>query len=158
MERRELLKIAAVAATAGRLAEAQGQHKFFSPGEFAIVDELMEIIIPTDDHSPGARAAQCASYVDGHLAEEPNETVKALWREGIRNVDDLSKRLQGSSFMKASPAGRVAVVERLVQEKFFARIKEATIHAYYTSKIGIHQEMEYKGNVLLNQFAGTEPF
>jgi len=28
------------------------------------------------------------------------------------------------------------------------------VRAYYSSKIGIHQEMEYKGNVLLNEFVG----
>jgi len=157
MERRELLKIAAVAATAGRMAEAQGQHKFFSAEEFAIVDELMEIIIPADDHSSGARAAQCAAYVDARLAEEPDATVKESWRTGIRQVDELSKSMHGSRFLAATPADRIAVVERMSnQEKFFGLVKEATIHAYYTSKIGIHQEMEYKGNVLLNQFVGTE--
>jgi hypothetical protein len=156
MERRELLKIAAVAATAGRLAEAQG-HKFFTPEEFAVVDELMEIIIPADDHSPGARAAECAAFWDGRLAEEPDANVRLAWRSSIRAVDELSKSLQGSSFMKASPAGRIAVVERLTtQEETFMRFKEAAIRAYYTSKIGIHQEMEYKGNVVLNEFAGTE--
>ncbi len=157
MERRELLKIAAVAATACRLVEAQGQHKFFTAEEFAIVDELMEIIIPTDDHSPGARAAQCAAYVDARLAEEPDATVRESWRAGIKHVEELSKSINGMSFMAAAPEGRVAVVERLsTQPDIFAPIKEATIHAYYTSKIGIHQEMEYKGNVLLNQFVGTE--
>ena len=157
MERRELLKIAAVAATAGRLVEAQTQHKFFSAEEFAIVDELMEIIIPTDDHSPGARSALCAAYVDERLAEEPDAKVKDSWRAGIKQVDALSKSMNGVPFMAATPEGRTAVVERMsAQEKFFALVKEATIHAYYTSKIGIHQEMEYKGNVLLNQFVGTE--
>jgi hypothetical protein len=33
-------------------------------------------------------------------------------------------------------------------EKFFGRLKEWTARGYYTSKIGIHQEMEYKGNTL----------
>jgi len=121
------------------------------------VDELMEIIIPTDDHSPGARAAQCAAYVDERLAEEPDAKVKDSWRAGIKRVDELSKSMNGEPFMAATPAGQTAVVERMsTQEKFFGLVKEATIHAYYTSKIGIHQEMEYKGNVLLNQFVGTE--
>jgi len=157
MERRELLKIAAVAATASRLVEAQGQHKFFSAQEFDIVDELMEIIIPTDDHSPGARAAQCAAYVDQRLAEEPDANIRESWRAGIKQVDEWSKSMNTAPFMAATSAGRTAVVERLATEsKFFAPLKEATIHAYYTSKIGIHQEMEYKGNVLINQFVGTE--
>jgi len=160
MERRELLKIAAVAATAGRLAEAQGQHKFFKAEEFAMVDELMEIVIPADDHSPGARAAECAAFLDGRLAEEPDQKVKEQWHAGLRQEDQLSRSLNGSKFMETSPAGRTAVVDRMSQApegEFFQLLKDSTIRVYYTSKIGIHQEMEYKGNVLLNEFVGIEP-
>ena len=35
--------------------------------------------------------------------------------------------------------------------------KRRTARAYYTSKIGIHQEMEYKGNTLLMEFVGEVP-
>ena len=35
-------------------------------------------------------------------------------------------------------------------------LKFSTADAYYSSKIGIHQEMEYKGNVLLPEFVGYE--
>jgi hypothetical protein len=45
---------------------------------------------------------------------------------------------------------------RLPEEVFFRELKRATVHAYYTSNIGIHQEMEYKGNVMLEQFVGYE--
>jgi hypothetical protein len=41
-------------------------------------------------------------------------------------------------------------------EKFFGRLKRATAGAYYSSEIGIHKEMEYKGNVLLPEFAGID--
>ena len=41
-------------------------------------------------------------------------------------------------------------------EKFFREIKARTAHAYYTSKIGIHQEMEYKGNVPIKEFVGFD--
>ena len=42
------------------------------------------------------------------------------------------------------------------EEKFFAELKRRTVTAYYTSEIGIHKEMEYKGNTLLKEFAGYE--
>jgi len=155
MERRELLKIAAVAATTTRLVDAQGQHKFLSHEQFLIADELMEIIIPADEHSPGARAAGCAAYLDARLAEEPDPAVKEQWTSGLKLV--------GNSFLTATPAARIALVQRLAaneanpqtpEERFFAVVKHAAVRAYYSSKIGIHQEMEYKGNVLLNEFVG----
>jgi hypothetical protein len=39
---------------------------------------------------------------------------------------------------------------------FFAELKGHVVHAYYTSEIGIKQEMEYKGNTYLAEFVGTD--
>lgn len=39
-------------------------------------------------------------------------------------------------------------------EAFFATTKRATIHGYYTSEIGIHKELRYKGNQILGEFQG----
>jgi hypothetical protein len=49
---------------------------------------------------------------------------------------------------------RVPGPERPLLEEFFATTKQATIHGYYTSEIGIHQELKYKGNKHLVQFVG----
>ena len=165
IERRELLKIAAAAAYAGKLSEAQGQTRFFSPDEFAVVDELTEIVIPTDDHSPGARAAGVAAYIDSGLAEILDQDKQGLWRRGLKLVDRLSQEMNGQPFLKATAADRLAVLERMAQneadpqrpeEQFFKELKRATVRAYYTSKTGIHQEMEYKGNVYLTEFVGIK--
>jgi hypothetical protein len=50
----------------------------------------------------------------------------------------------------ATPAGKTAV------EKFFITAKQATIHGYYTSEIGIHKELRYKGNQILAEFVGCQ--
>jgi len=42
-------------------------------------------------------------------------------------------------------------------ERFFVELKGWTTFGYYTSRIGIHDEMEYKGNTLLAEFSGTDP-
>lgn len=41
-------------------------------------------------------------------------------------------------------------------EKFFVTLKARVVDAYYSSSIGIHQEMDYKGNVYQAEFAGTD--
>jgi hypothetical protein len=46
------------------------------------------------------------------------------------------------------PAGRTSL------ETFFANTKQATIHGYYTSEIGIHKDLRYKGNQILADFVG----
>lgn len=45
-------------------------------------------------------------------------------------------------------------LDRPLLEAFFADTKQATIHGYYTSEIGIHQDLRYKGNTLLGEFVG----
>ena len=41
-------------------------------------------------------------------------------------------------------------------ETFFVMAKQATIRGYYTSKIGIHDELRYKGNQFLQEFVGCQ--
>jgi hypothetical protein len=163
--RRDMIKATAgtVVAISGVLDAAQAKPAFFTPAELALVDELSEILIPADDHSPGARAARVAWYIDARLAEAPDPAVQAAWRDGLESVEAISRELNGVGFVDASRVQREAVVTRisanepdpkLPEELFFRELKERTVHAYYSSKIGIHQEMEYKGNTLLNEFAG----
>jgi glucoside 3-dehydrogenase (cytochrome c) hitch-hiker subunit len=168
--RRDVLKVAG-AVVAGPLAAVRGAAAattaaaFFTPEEFRLVDELSELILPADEHSPGARAAQVAAYIDQQLHETVVEEERSQWRDGLKGMDALSQQMHGAEFLKASPQQRVAVLSRLAEheekpqtpeERFFGELKSRTTYAYYTSKIGIHTEMEYKGNVYQEEFAGYD--
>src|SRR2546427_11358776 len=76
-------------------------------------DALTDLIIPTDDHSPGARAALVAGYIDGRLAESLEPEWQARWRSGLEAVDGLSRELNGKPFMQATPDARLAVPTRM---------------------------------------------
>lgn len=154
----------AAAQTAGAASQAKAPL-FFTPEEFALVDELSELIIPADDHSPGARAAQVAAYIDFRLSESWEEEPKKLWRDGLKLVEQLSNEMHGKSFLQSSPEQRIALMTRISEnemkaskpeEIFFKELKSRTASAYYTSKIGIHTEMEYKGNTYLKEFVGYD--
>jgi gluconate 2-dehydrogenase gamma chain len=166
IHRRDLIRIGAAAALAGHSGFAAVEpHKFFTPAEFAMVDELTELVIPADDHSPGAREANVAAYIDARLAEAFEPQWPEKWRAGLQAVDAFSRKMNDHAFMESSPRERMAVMSRLAENEkhpetpeqvFFGELKAATAHAYYTSKIGIHQEMEYKGNTMLQEFVGYE--
>ena len=175
LTRREMIKFGASAAIAvtviGLDANAIAHASlgkaplFFTMEEFALVDELTELIIPADDHSPGARAAQVTSYIDLRLSESFEEQPKALWRDGLKLIERLSQEMHGKSFLASSPEQRVALLTRISQnetkpakpeELFFKELKSRAARAYYTSKIGIDTEMEYKGNTYLKEFAGYD--
>jgi hypothetical protein len=179
LSRRDMIKLSAgaviAASVVGLDAKAAGQTAgvasqakaplFFTPEEFALVDELSELIIPADDHSPGARAAQVATYIDFRLSESWEEEPKKLWRDGLKLVEQLSNEMHNRSFLQSSPEQRIALMTRISQnemkpekpeEVFFKEVKSQTAEAYYTSKIGIHTEMEYKGNTYLKEFVGYD--
>lgn len=150
-------------------AAAPGQAykpKFFSADQMALIAVISELIIPTDDSSPGAIAAEVPQFIDLMVSESPAETRKS-WTDGLAAMDKLSQDRNGTPFVKAAPQQQTALLTEVsrnekspqtTEERFFRQIKNMTIDGYYTSKIGIHQELKYKGNTYLKEFKGcTHP-
>jgi hypothetical protein len=145
--------------------EAKAAAHFFSAAQHILIDELSETIIPADSHSGGAKAAKVADYIDQVLRESFDDAQKALWREGLRLVEVMSQHYNGKSFVNSSPEGKIAVVKvlsdndhmtDLPEVRFFLELKRLTVRGYYTSKIGIHDELEYKGNRILQDYVGCD--
>ena len=173
LSRREMLGVTAAAAAAlttplalpTRVLPLAG---FLTPSEYALLDELSELIIPTDEHSPGARAAGVAGYIDARLAESIEPDWRAKWRAGLQAVDALAREQTGKTFLAATPEQRVAVLTTMAappaesdpktaRDKFFKDLKWWTVFGYYTSKVGIHDDQEYKGNVVQpGEYAGYD--
>lgn len=140
--------------------------KFFNADQIALIGTISELIIPTDDNSPGALAAEVPAFIDLMVSESPAETKKQ-WTDGLAAVDKMSQSKNGAAFNKASKEQQIALLTEIsknemkpstAEEKFFKAIKNMTIDGYYTSKIGIHQELKYKGNTYLKEFKGcTHP-
>jgi hypothetical protein len=136
--------------------------KFFNPQEMDTISAISDLIIPTDEHSKGARAAGVSGFIDLMVSESPNET-KALWREGLAAVDRMSERQFSATFIRASQEQQISLLKTIsrnerrpktIEERFFVAIKSLTVDAYYTSAIGIHQDLRYKGNAILKEFVG----
>ncbi|HMJ59871.1 MAG TPA: gluconate 2-dehydrogenase subunit 3 family protein [Gemmatimonadales bacterium] len=170
ISRRDLLKGTAAALALPALPQLpvpNSQPRFFTAAEFAVVDEMSDMIIPTDAQSGGARAAGVAAYIDARLAESFEKEPPARWRAGLQAVEALSREMSGKTFMASSPEQRLAVLTRMAAgegesrtpaQRFFGEIKGFTVRAYYTSKIGIHDDQQYKGNVYqTGEFAGFDP-
>jgi len=140
--------------------------KFFTEEENKTVVEMSDRIIPADDHSPGAQAAGVAAYIDLIVSESP-DVAKNSWREGLAAINKMSGNKFGKTFADSSVEQQISLLEEIsknekspqtIEEKFFRTIKYATIDGYYTSEIGIHKELHYKGNTYLKEFTGcTHP-
>jgi hypothetical protein len=152
----------ALAFEAIQRAAAAPKLKVLTPAQYATVDALTEAIIPTDAHSPGARAARVADYIDLLLSESDAGT-RTAWADGVAALDAASVAAHKVPFVKLQPAQVNALLTTISAnearpttpvEQFFKVTKDATIRGYYTSEIGIQQDLQYKGNQYLPEFVG----
>jgi Gluconate 2-dehydrogenase subunit 3 len=166
LNRRDVFKLLGAAAFTLQLPAAEpGAPLFFSKDEFALLDALTDLVIPTDGHSPGAHAAGVAPYIDRTVAEAFLAEDKDSWRKGLAAINQLSQSTCQCPFLQANKQQQTGILTKLAAteknpqteaEKFFTQLKETTAFAYYSSDIGIHQDINYKGNVLLEQFVGYD--
>jgi hypothetical protein len=132
--------------------------------QYATLDVLVDAIIPTDERSPGAREARVADYIDLLLSETDAE-LRQQWFDGLAAVDAEASAQAGAPLAKLSAPQvealltAISVNERQPQtaaERFFVMTKRATIQGYYSSEIGIHKDLRYKGNQVLPEFHGCQ--
>jgi hypothetical protein len=118
--------------------------KFFTPAQFLVVSRLSDLIIPPTE-TPGAAAA------------------------GLQSLDRISQsRFSGSGFLQLTEAQQVEILTSLSEAaeqkrpatetvaggdaEFFRAIKNLTADGYYTSRIGLMQELGYNGDAVLAAF------
>jgi hypothetical protein len=168
VERRQALTILALSA----LAEAASQNPasralasgsawtpgdyhlaFFTEDENQTIDQLMEMIIPADSHSPGAHTAQVCLFADLMIStSEPGEQNR--WRRGLQAMREEASRSSTAEALAKAAANEAHPETDL--ERFFVALKRMTMDGYYTSEIGIHQDLNYQGNTYLSAFPGCE--
>ena len=127
------------------------QPKFFEKDDFAALEAFTAILIPTDD-TPGAREARCAHFIDFLLQAsatvDPN--MARQWRSAMQALRD-------AGFHGADAKARedlVAAMARPERERgathpaYFAYrlIKQQNTFAFYTSRQGLIEALDYRGN------------
>ena len=131
------------------------------------VDVLSEIILPRTD-TPGAHDAQVNRFIDrtlkdGMLAEERDKFLR-----GLEWLDAHCRSKYKRAFVELAAAEQTALLTRWSAKTgpadeqsgrdFFRAIKDLTLRGYYTSREGLLQELEYKGNGAFTEYPGcTHP-
>jgi gluconate 2-dehydrogenase gamma chain len=125
--------------------------KFFDADDFAALQAFTEILIPTDE-TPGAREARCAHFIDFVL-----DASSAVAPDTARQWRQAMRALKEAGFHRASPAGRETIVAAMAKPEreraashpaYFAYrlIKQQNTFAFYTSRAGLIEALDYKGN------------
>ena len=177
IERRELFKVLGATLVATRQVAAQHDHgpaatvniedyapRFFSDAQYRAIDRLTDIIIPSDDQSPGAHAAGVRFYVDTvlHYADEGTQQT---WRRGLAAVDEAARTRFNKSFGECNIQEQENVVAVMARneknpstelELFFRLLKSLTVEAYSVSEVGLIRYFGYTGNTAIKEFPGCK--
>jgi gluconate 2-dehydrogenase gamma chain len=164
LQRREMLRIMATAAAVSKfpgfakwaficshdtaaselIRPESYQPLFFSPSEYAMVERLTELIIPSDA-TPGAKEAGVAEFVDFMVAHDTEQQYPM--RLGISWLNAHCEHFFGKTFLDLTEAQQVSILQPLAYKpkyregeedgrKFFAAFKELTVIGFYTTEIG----------------------
>jgi hypothetical protein len=130
---------------AAQEAAQPAEPRFFTPAQFQLVSCLADLIIPPTE-TPGAVAAGVPQFID--LVVNEDSGLQAVFRGGLEQLDK-------SGFLQLPQAKQVELVTALSQAadpSFFVAVKNLTADGYYTSRIGLMQELGYNGNDVLATF------
>ena len=129
---------------------------------------LSELIIPTTD-TPGAKAALVNRFVDA-VVDDADDLDRRAFLSGFEWLDARSRELFGNDFLHASPDHQAELLtilssranKTLLEDRqgveFFEAVKELTITGYYTSEIGMKQELHLDGQLFFADSGGcTHP-
>ena len=136
------------------------QPLFFSSSEMNTLSKLADTIIPPTE-TPGASAAGVPQYID--LVVSASDEQRKQFREGLLWLDQRSQDLYGKAFGGLTEDQQVEILSTLSEAsdrlqweqpgaRFFHSLKNMTADGYYTSRIGLVQELGYQGNTVLDHF------
>jgi hypothetical protein len=128
----------------------------FTPEDVAYLDEVADTILPATK-TPGAKAAKTGQFMTVMVNDCYEEKDQKIFHEGMKKLNDLSKKNYGDSFVKITPQQRHDLLVKLDSEQkeymknkkkddpshYFRMMKELTMLGYFTSEIGCTQARRY---------------
>jgi len=101
---------------AGCRAEKASPSAAFTPDDIAYLDEIADTILPTTS-TPGAKAAKTGAFMALMVTDTYHDEDEKIFRDGMRKLDEASQKKNGASFMKSTPAQRLALLQDLDREQ-----------------------------------------
>jgi hypothetical protein len=177
LSRRDLLQKIALSVTLGGLSPAAAQHvhslaedekastgayqaKALNPHEYQTLERLADLILPSDEKSPGAVASGACEFID--LLASQNPRLLEIYTGGIAWLDQATKLRYSTDFVGAKPKQQTALLDLIAYRKnesaelgpgihFFDWTRRMVVDAYYTSPVGV-KAIGYMGNTAVSKF------
>jgi hypothetical protein len=139
----------------GRIDGRPPAGRVLTDAQMRTVRDIAERIIPATD-TPGAAAARVDEFIDLMLAEWYDDDGRVRFLDGLLQLEGRSRARHGSAFADLTAAQQTALLQELDAEvealrsarspfdsHFFQQTKWLTVHGYYTSEVGVTQELQW---------------
>jgi hypothetical protein len=149
------------------LAEQDWAPAILTAAQNDQVVALTEAIIPATG-TPGAKGALVNRFID-HALADAGEAQRRAFLDGLAWLTDHSRAEFGTDFATSAAAQQAALLTRIDDDgpvadadrpgaDFFHALKGMTISGYYSTEIGLRQELGDDGRMVLAEFEGcTHP-
>jgi hypothetical protein len=130
---------------------------------------LSDLIIPADEHSPGASAVGVVDFIDEWVSAPypTQQRDRPVVLAGFAWLDAEGARRAGRGFAELEAAAQTAICDSICSAaraapehreaaRFFALYRDLTASAFYSSPAG-RKDLGYIGNVPLTGFDGAPP-
>jgi gluconate 2-dehydrogenase gamma chain len=145
-------------------SDSEWKPLFFDSHQNETVIALTELIIPATD-TPGAKEACVNRVIDLFLNEEEAD-AQQQFLEGLAWIDGRALAQHQKPFIELTMEEQTSILQPLADPanhspedrrgvKFFQEIKDVTLFGYYTSQIGMDQELRYQGDQYNDSFPGA---
>lgn len=124
------------------------------------VAAICDYVLPAEGEAPSATAVGTHDLIDEWVSAPYPEQVadRRTILAGLDQLEARSRSMGAASFAAADAGVRDAVVGAIASESgdFYARVRNLTIRAYYTTEAGF-ADIGYIGNVALSEFPAPSP-
>jgi len=172
VSRREILREATLAVTAGTLTPLMGQQvhriagaapdapKCLNRHEFETLHRLSGLILPAEKDSPGAMEVGAAHWIDLMCSQNPE--LAAIFTGGLAWLDEKMRQRGQTDFVSAPDADQTALLDIIAWHRndsldlgpgirFFAWARRLVVDAWCTSPEGT-KSLGYLGNTGVAEF------
>ncbi len=135
-----------------KAGESRWQPRLLSAQQAALLQELVEVIIPTTD-TPGAKAALSYVFVDLYVKDCYPKAQQDIFLKGLDDLDASSRKQWRRPFLELSPDERLGLLKQMekeswdrgeaVEQSFIRMLKNLTLMGFFTSQAGATKAATY---------------
>lgn len=140
----------------------KNSEHLFTPDQEKLVTEIADIIIPTTQKSPGAKAANVGPFITMMIKDCYPEDAQKAFVKGLEDIETRAKKEFGKSFLEISVQEREQLITK-VRDETVAAQKEENDKNEQAMKLeqdtkGVKPEKERAGNPMdVKEKAKTTP-